>query len=99
MMRVALLASVAALALTGAALSQETVPGVGQGGSPHAGAVPDSAQTQPTARLSGSATGARGQPLEGEHQPGSAIGSSGGSAGPNNPARPGAPMQNPQAPQ
>ena len=99
MMRIALLASVAAFMLTGVVLSQETVPGVGQGGSPHTGAVPDNAQTQPIARLSGSATGARGQPLEGEHQPGSAIGSSGGSVAPNIPVRPGAAMQNTQAPQ
>ena len=99
MMRVAFLALVAASALTGTAFSQETVPGIGQGASPHAGAVPDNSQTQPTARLSGSATGASGQPLEGEHKPGSAIGASGGSAGPNEPARPGSAMQNPQAPQ
>ena len=99
MVRVALLASVAALTLTGVAFSQETVPGVGQGGSPHAGDVPYNPRTQPTARQSGSAVGAGGQPLEGEHKPGSAIGASGGPAGPNDPARPGAAMQNPQAPQ
>jgi hypothetical protein len=96
MKRFALSAAVAAAVLTGAASAQETVPGVGQGGSSHAGAVPSS---QPTAGVSGSSTGARGQPLEGQHAPGGAVGTSGGSAGPNNPAKAGSTSQGSPAPQ
>lgn len=96
MKRSALLATAMAAALIGAASAQETVPGVGQGGSSHTGAVPPS---QPTASVSGSATGARGQPLEGQHAPGSAVGASGGSAGPNNPAKPGSTSQGTPTPQ